>query len=183
MVELHFVHSLVLAFNQLAVSESSAHFFSHFFTTLQSTGRCVSAYPHPKHMRRLHLHSTMGTIWFSIRAGACEHSIMYSQFRCGHHRRFEASDTNDVLSRVWYLGSVCLRYGLEDTHFFETSGLTNRSTISPLMILSHPLSIHCILLLSPSFDTFPARYSVQQSPQNRCPQPIAMVIFSNSSCG
>jgi hypothetical protein len=69
------------------------------------------------------------------------------------------------------------------THFLDISGLTNRSTISPLMILSHPLSIHCILLLSPSFATLPARYSVQQSTQKRCSQPMAMVILSKSSLG
>jgi hypothetical protein len=68
-------------------------------------------------------------------------------------------------------------------HFFEISGLTNRSTISPLMILSHPLSMHCILLLSPSLATLPAKYSVQQSTQNRCSQPMAMVVLSNSSRG
>ena len=49
------------------------------------------------------------------------------------------------------------------------------------MILSHPLSIHCILLLSPSCETLPARYSVQQSTQNRCSHPIAIVILSISS--
>lgn len=49
------------------------------------------------------------------------------------------------------------------------------------MILSHPLSIHCILLLSPSCATFPAKYSVQQSTQNRCSHPIAIVLVSISS--
>ena len=38
MVELHLGHSLVLAEIQLAVSESSAHFFSHFLTSSHGAG-------------------------------------------------------------------------------------------------------------------------------------------------
>jgi hypothetical protein len=37
-VEPHLGHSFVLADIQLAVSESSSHFFNHFFTRLQGQG-------------------------------------------------------------------------------------------------------------------------------------------------
>src|SRR3569833_2506026 len=39
MVELHLRHTIVLADIQLAVSESSAHFFSHFLTNTQNTNK------------------------------------------------------------------------------------------------------------------------------------------------
>jgi hypothetical protein len=64
MVELHFGHSFVFADIQLAVSESSSHFFIHFFTNAQGAG-WWSSWVQPKQKARPQSQWTVGTVFIS----------------------------------------------------------------------------------------------------------------------
>lgn len=59
---MHFGHSFVFALIQLAVSESSAHFFIQSFTIAQMHGWWSVSSPHPKQNWFPHAHRTEGTI-------------------------------------------------------------------------------------------------------------------------
>lgn len=76
---LHFGHSLVLAFSQLYVSESSAHFLSHIFSIWHTTGECHSS-PHSKQNSKLHSHRI-----FVAGDESIPKATAFSQFGPGHH--------------------------------------------------------------------------------------------------
>jgi hypothetical protein len=90
-VEWHLGHSFVLAEIQLAVSESSSHFFNHIFTSVQGAG-WWSFNVHPKQKKWRQTHCTVGTIRRRSRCLTGQ-STAYSQFGAGHHLRFSMSST------------------------------------------------------------------------------------------
>jgi len=91
MVETHFGHSFVFADIQFAVSESSSHFLTHFFTNEQGVG-WWSVTEQPKQKECPQLHFTVGTIRcrsFCLMA----HETTYSQLGAGHHFKLSLSST------------------------------------------------------------------------------------------
>src|SRR5690606_10320108 len=99
MVLLHLGHSLVLAEIQLAVSESSAHFLSHFLTNSHGAG-WWSLRAHPKQKRWPHRHATVGTIR-SRSFFLTPHSTTSSQSGAGHHLRVSLSSPYVRWSSSW----------------------------------------------------------------------------------
>lgn len=154
----HLMHSFVCAEIQLAVSESSAHFFNQSFTKGQIQG-WWSGREQPKQKTCPQAQVTVGTVSVSLDV-ATLHSTAYSQPGAGHQRRYGWSSTYVRMRRFRYLYStkrVERKMSERETdveilskaYRVRTFGLTTISTV-PSSMTREQFPGHDILRASPS---------------------------------
>mmetsp|Transcript_18645 Transcript_18645/g.45861 ORF Transcript_18645/g.45861 Transcript_18645/m.45861 type:complete len:241 (+) Transcript_18645:768-1490(+) len=178
---LHLGQSLVLACNQLHVSESSWHFFFHLITSEHSAGTCGSSLQLKHHLCAVDGSSEHSTcVMNPVRSKSLVMRTAFVQSRPGHHLTCGLLFTYVSSSLTLYflssaLSSPCassLSTTFSSTTILHRPVLPHGSTVSP----AHGMRA---AWFSSSICT--RRCRRQQSLQKTCPHGSDHVIFSATS--
>lgn len=182
-VTLHFGHSFVLAAIHVDVSESSAHFFIHFFNKRHWTGSCQFS-PHSKQKICPHLHTTGLD-------STCITLIAYVQSADGHQRSSRLHFNGRKIEVFWvqkwehyqaarlgaFITSTKL-FVIRCWYFsFTLASGTRFITVTSSTSISQPWAAHAIDWPNPSSIIFVVKYSPQQAVQNLWPHFKPVIIY------
>ena len=164
----HLGQSFVLALIQLDVSESSIHFWSHFFKYGQQIWNKGKRLQKTAQKSQMKLGFLTGSCWsfmqtkqnecphehVTVLASTCGTLITFSQFGEGHHFNKLLHSTKELINTCWYL-----TFNLE---FLSTFRIALSS-----MTISQPG--HWIIWRLAWSVSFADKYSSQHEPQNASP--------------